>query len=67
MTERILGVRATTSGSDISLASFTDSCADLTEVAGRHGIELLIRYYVQKDGLLFLRQVVIGLGTFIAL
>ena len=40
MTERILEVRAITSGSDISLASFTDSCADLTEVAGRHGIEI---------------------------
>ena len=40
MTERILEVRAITSGSDISLASFTDSCVDLTEVAGRHGIEI---------------------------
>ena len=39
-TERILEVRATTSGSDISLASFTDSCVDLTDVAGRHGIEI---------------------------
>ena len=28
------------SGSDISLASFSDSCVDLTEVAGRHGIEI---------------------------
>ena len=40
MTERILDVRAITSGSDISLASFSDSCVDLTEVAGRHGIEI---------------------------
>ena len=40
MTERILEVRAITSGSDISLASFSDSCVDLTEVAGRHGIEI---------------------------
>ena len=40
MTERILEVRAITSGSDISLASITDSCVDLTEVAGRHGIEI---------------------------
>ena len=40
MTERILEVRAITSGSDISLASFIDSCVDLTEVAGRHGIEI---------------------------
>ena len=39
MTERILEVRATTSGSDIIVASFTDSSFDLTEVAGRHGIE----------------------------
>ena len=39
-TERILEVRAITSGSDISLASFSDSCVDLTEVAGRHGIEV---------------------------
>ena len=39
MTERILEVRATTSGSDIIVASFTDSCFDLTEVAGRHGID----------------------------
>ena len=39
-TERILEVRAITSGSDISLASFSDSCVDLTEVAGRHGIEI---------------------------
>ena len=40
MTERILEVRAITSGSNISLASFTDSCVALTEVAGRHGIEI---------------------------
>ena len=40
MTERILEVRAITSGSDISLPSFSDSCVDLTEVAGRHGIEI---------------------------
>ena len=40
MTERILEVRATTSGSDIIVASFTDSSFDLTEVAGRHGIEI---------------------------
>ena len=40
MTERILEVRAITSGSDISLASFSDSCVDLTEVASRHGIEI---------------------------
>ena len=33
-------MRAITSGSDISLASFTDSSADLTELAGRHGIEI---------------------------
>ena len=39
-TERILEVRAITSASDISLASFSDSCVDLTEVAGRHGIEI---------------------------
>ena len=39
-TERNLEVRAITSGSDISLASFSDSCVDLTEVAGRHGIEI---------------------------
>ena len=39
-TEHILEVRAITSGSDISLASFSDSCGDLTEVAGRHGIEI---------------------------
>ena len=39
-TERIHEVRAITSGSDISLASFSDSCVDLTEVAGRHGIEV---------------------------
>ena len=39
-TERILEVRAITSGSDISLASFSDSRVDLTEVAGRHGIEI---------------------------
>ena len=39
-TEHILEVRAITSGSDISLASFSDSCVDLTEVAGRHGIEI---------------------------
>ena len=32
MTERILEVRAITSGSDISLASFSESCVDLTEV-----------------------------------
>ena len=38
-TERILEVRATTSGSDINLANFSHSCVDLTEVAGRHGIE----------------------------
>ena len=63
MTDRILEVRAITSGSDISLASFSDSCVDLTEVASRHGI----RCHVQQDGILFLRQVVIGFGTFIAL
>ena len=40
MTEHILEVGAITSGSDISLASFSDSCVDLTEVAGRHGIEI---------------------------
>ena len=40
MTERILQVRAITSGSDISLTSFSDSCVDLMEVAGRHGIEI---------------------------
>ena len=40
MTERILEVRDITSGSDISLASFTDSCVDLTEVAGCRGIEI---------------------------
>ena len=40
MTERILEVRTITSGSDISLANFSDSCVDLTEVAGRHGIEI---------------------------
>ena len=40
MTERILEVRATTSGSDIIVASFTDTSFDLTEVAGRHGIEI---------------------------
>ena len=40
MTERLLEVRATTSGSDIIVASFTDSSFDLTEVAGRHGIEI---------------------------
>ena len=34
-------MRAITSGSDISLASFSDSCVDLTEVAGCHGIEIL--------------------------
>ena len=39
-TERILEVRAITSGSDISFASFSDSCVDLTEVAGRLGIEI---------------------------
>ena len=39
MTEHILEVGAITSGSGISLASFSDSCVDLTEVAGRHGIE----------------------------
>ena len=39
-TERILEVRAITSGSDISLTSFSDSCVDLTEVASRHGIEI---------------------------
>ena len=39
MTERILEVRATTSGSDIIVASFTESSFDLTEVAGRHGIK----------------------------
>ena len=39
-TERILEERAIMSGSDISLASFSDSCVDLTEVAGRHGIEI---------------------------
>ena len=38
--ERTLEVRAIASGSDISLASFTDSCVDLTEVAGRDGIEI---------------------------
>ena len=67
-TERILEVRANTSGSDISLASFSDSCVDLTEVAGRHGIEIAdLRCHEQQDGILFLRQVVIGFGTFIAL
>ena len=40
MTERILEVRASTSGSDITVASFTDSSLDLTEIAGRHGIEI---------------------------
>ena len=40
MTERILEVRATTGGSDIIVASFTDSSFDLTEVAGRHKIEI---------------------------
>ena len=40
MSERILEVRAIKSGSDISLASFTDSCVDLTEVTGRHGNEI---------------------------
>ena len=35
MTERILE-----GGSEISLASFSESCVDLTEVAGRHGIEI---------------------------
>ena len=40
MTERILEVRAFMSGSDISLASFTDFSVELTEVAGRHGIEI---------------------------
>ena len=40
MTERILEVSAITSCSDISLARFSDSCVDLTEVAGRHGIEI---------------------------
>ena len=39
-TQRILEVRAITSGSDVSLASFSDSCVDLTEVAGRHGLEI---------------------------
>ena len=38
-TERILEV-SSTSGSDITVASFTDSSFDLTEVAGRHGIEI---------------------------
>ena len=65
-TERIFEVRAFTSGSDISLASFSDPCVDLTEVAGRYGSKLLIRCHVQQDGILF-RQVVIVLGTFIAL
>ena len=40
MTERILEVRAITGGSDISSATFTDSSVDLTEIAGRHGIEI---------------------------
>ena len=40
MTERILEVRAIRGGSDISVASVTDSSVDLTEVAGRHGIEI---------------------------
>ena len=66
-TERILEVRAITSGSDISLASFSDSCVDFTEVAGRHGIEIADQVHVEQDGILFLRQVVIGFGTFIAL
>ena len=39
-TERILEVRAITSGSDISLASFSDTCVHLTEVAGCHGIKI---------------------------
>ena len=40
MSECILEVRATTSGSDISVASFTDFRFDLTQFAGRHGIEI---------------------------
>ena len=68
MTERILEVRAITSGSDISLASFSDSCVDLTEVAGRHGIEIADQVSCAAGwNPLFLRQVVIGFGTFIAL
>ena len=39
-TERIPEVSATTSGSDIIVASFTDSSFDLTDVAGRQGIEI---------------------------
>ena len=66
-TEHILEVRAITSGSDISLASFSDSCVDLTEVVGCHGIEIAGRCHVQQVGILFLRQVVIGFGTFIVL
>ena len=40
MTERILEVRAATSGTDIMVASFADSRFDLTQIAGRHGIEI---------------------------
>ena len=40
MTECILEARAATSGSDIMVASFTDSSLDLTEIAGRRGIEI---------------------------
>ena len=40
MTERILEVRASAGGSDITVASFTDSSLDLTEIGGRHGIEI---------------------------
>ena len=39
-TERILEVRASTSGSDLTVASFTDDRLDLTVIAGRHGIEI---------------------------
>ena len=39
-TERILELGAITSGSDINLATFSDSCVDLTEVVGRHGIDI---------------------------
>ena len=42
-TERILEVRAITSGSDISFASFSDSYVDLTEVTSRHGNEFADR------------------------
>ena len=40
ITERILEVRASASCSDITVASFADSSLDLTEIAGRHGIEI---------------------------